>query len=505
MNDAQHRQSSLSAAAIARSRLRQMAPEELRALTESIVAALKTVYDPEIPADIYELGLIYNVDIDDSRFVTIEMTLTAPACPVAGRNADMGRERGRGRAGRRGRQGEHGVRSAVGSEPHVRRGARRARHVVTRTLSIRRRACRKTGVIRRPLQPPSPACRRRERCSWACAGSSGSPASARNLRVRPSGQVNEARINDPRVRGIAYQALLVAAVGLLVAGGAYQRLCQHAGPRHSDGLRLLEPDVAGFDINLHLIPYSGLSTYGQAFWVGLLNTLLVAAICIPLATRGGLRASASRACRRTGCMSRSALLYTIILRNTPLLLQLLFWYNAVLKSLPGPRQSISLGGLVFLNNRGLFLPGPVTLPGAMAFFAATALAADCRRSRFAVWARRRRNGRAQGRASGSLRRRSFSGCRRSPPCRRARRSRSMSRGCRGFNLKRWNSGHSRNGRACVRPRDLHLRLYRGDRSRRGPGRGARAVRGGRRSRTASRTGEQAGGHPAGDAAHRRRR
>ena len=62
----------------------EMAPEELSALTESIVAALKTVYDPEIPADIYELGLIYNVDIDDSRFVTIEMTLTAPACPVAG-------------------------------------------------------------------------------------------------------------------------------------------------------------------------------------------------------------------------------------------------------------------------------------------------------------------------------------------------------------------------------------------------------------------------------------
>ena len=62
----------------------EMAPEELRALTDAIVAALKTVYDPEIPADIYELGLIYNVDIDDSRFVTIEMTLTAPACPVAG-------------------------------------------------------------------------------------------------------------------------------------------------------------------------------------------------------------------------------------------------------------------------------------------------------------------------------------------------------------------------------------------------------------------------------------
>src|SRR5579863_10288667 len=58
--------------------------EELDTLTERIVQALKTVYDPEIPADIYELGLIYNVDIDDDRFVTIDMTLTAPACPVAG-------------------------------------------------------------------------------------------------------------------------------------------------------------------------------------------------------------------------------------------------------------------------------------------------------------------------------------------------------------------------------------------------------------------------------------
>jgi FeS assembly SUF system protein len=57
---------------------------ELDALTDQIVAALKTVYDPEIPADIYELGLIYMIDIDDDRFVSLEMTLTAPGCPVAG-------------------------------------------------------------------------------------------------------------------------------------------------------------------------------------------------------------------------------------------------------------------------------------------------------------------------------------------------------------------------------------------------------------------------------------
>lgn len=57
---------------------------ELDRLTDDIVAALKTVYDPEIPADIYELGLIYKVDISDEKFVSIDMTLTAPGCPVAG-------------------------------------------------------------------------------------------------------------------------------------------------------------------------------------------------------------------------------------------------------------------------------------------------------------------------------------------------------------------------------------------------------------------------------------
>src|SRR5690606_12205145 len=59
-------------------------PEELARLTDDIIAALKTVYDPEIPADIYELGLIYRIDIEDDRSVKIDMTLTAPGCPVAG-------------------------------------------------------------------------------------------------------------------------------------------------------------------------------------------------------------------------------------------------------------------------------------------------------------------------------------------------------------------------------------------------------------------------------------
>jgi FeS assembly SUF system protein len=58
-------------------------PAEMSRLTDDIIAALKTVFDPEIPADIYELGLIYRVDIDDDRLVTIDMTLTTPNCPSA--------------------------------------------------------------------------------------------------------------------------------------------------------------------------------------------------------------------------------------------------------------------------------------------------------------------------------------------------------------------------------------------------------------------------------------
>ncbi|MEZ5844000.1 MAG: SUF system Fe-S cluster assembly protein [Hyphomicrobiaceae bacterium] len=71
-------------AAVEVTRATPLGAEEIEQLTADIVAAVKTVYDPEIPADIYELGLIYRIDIDDDRNVAVEMTLTAPGCPVAG-------------------------------------------------------------------------------------------------------------------------------------------------------------------------------------------------------------------------------------------------------------------------------------------------------------------------------------------------------------------------------------------------------------------------------------
>ena len=87
-----------SAVAPASAQVSAIPPDELARITDDIVSALKTVYDPEIPADIYELGLVYKIDIEDDRSVKIDMTLTAPGCPVAGEmpgwveNAAMGVE-----------------------------------------------------------------------------------------------------------------------------------------------------------------------------------------------------------------------------------------------------------------------------------------------------------------------------------------------------------------------------------------------------------------------------
>lgn len=77
-------QSPTEEAAPAAAKTSSISPDELARLSDDVVAALKTVYDPEIPADIFELGLVYKIDIEDDRMVKIVMTLTAPGCPVAG-------------------------------------------------------------------------------------------------------------------------------------------------------------------------------------------------------------------------------------------------------------------------------------------------------------------------------------------------------------------------------------------------------------------------------------
>ena len=194
------------------------------------------------------------------------------------------------------------------------------------------------------------------------------------------------RLNDQRLRGLVYQTLLLAGIAALASGAIYSAVVNMRARGIPMGFGFWN-DVAGFDIDLHLISYSNLSTYGQAFWVGLLNTLLMAVICIPLATLLGFVIGVARL-SSNWLLSRLALVYTSVMRNTPLLLLLLFWYNAVLKSLPGPRQSISLGDVVFLNNRGLYLPLPVARDPAVWFIGAVLLAIALAIG-FRMWAQRR--------------------------------------------------------------------------------------------------------------------
>jgi general L-amino acid transport system permease protein len=193
-------------------------------------------------------------------------------------------------------------------------------------------------------------------------------------------------LNDQRVRGRIYQTLLLACVAALACGAIYNAVTNMQARGMPMGFGFWN-EVAGFDINLHLISYTNLSTYGRAFWVGLLNTLLIAVICIPLATLLGFAIGVTRL-SPNWLLSRLALVYTSILRNIPLLLLLLFWYNAVLKSLPGPRQAISIGDVVFLDNRGLYLPMPVPREQSVWFISAIA-AALILAAGFREWARRR--------------------------------------------------------------------------------------------------------------------
>ena len=120
--------------------------------------------------------------------------------------------------------------------------------------------------------------------------------------------------------------------------------------------------TAGFDISQTLIEFDNQSTYGKAFWAGLMNTLLVAGLGIIFATILGFLVGIGRL-SSNWLIAKLATAYVEILRNLPLLLQLFFWYFAVLKNLPGPRESISLPGGASLNVRGLYLPAPVPESG----------------------------------------------------------------------------------------------------------------------------------------------
>lgn len=163
--------------------------------------------------------------------------------------------------------------------------------------------------------------------------------------------------SNRRHRAVVWQVLAVAfAVGVLAWLGLntaenLNRLKIASGFGFWD-------TTAGFGITMSLIPYAETSSYGRAFLVGLLNTLLVSVIGIVLATLLGFVVGIGRL-SSNWLIARLAAVYIETLRNVPLLLQLFFWYFAVLRTLPSPRQSFTIWETVFLNNRGLHVSAPM--------------------------------------------------------------------------------------------------------------------------------------------------
>ncbi len=190
----------------------------------------------------------------------------------------------------------------------------------------------------------------------------------------------------PEVRQVAYQVALVVLLGF-AAYWVVTNVAENLRRQNiASGFEFLGR-TSGFDVAQSLIEYSNLSTYGRAFWVGLLNTLLVAALGIVAATAIGFVVGIARL-SSNWLVARLATAYVEIVRNVPLLLQLFFWYFAVLKNLPSPRQSYVLPGGAYFNVRGLYLPALVPQPGFGAVLGAAA-AGILASGALWWWARRR--------------------------------------------------------------------------------------------------------------------
>ncbi|MEG9861354.1 MAG: amino acid ABC transporter permease [Parvularculales bacterium] len=215
-------------------------------------------------------------------------------------------------------------------------------------------------------------------------GSSG-PSTATSAVGRKKGSIS-AFLNNSYYRGIIFQALTIALiVGFVwwVVGNTVTNLAER---NIASGFGFLN-STAGFSINFSLIEYSEESTHGRVLLVGLLNTILCAALSIFFATIIGFVVGVGRLSSNWLVRKLSAA-YVEIVRNVPLLLIILFVYIAVLQVLPSPRNSFSLFGDFFWNNRGLVTPQPVFESGSglifFVFIAALVMSFFVR-----MWARKR--------------------------------------------------------------------------------------------------------------------
>ncbi|HRP94877.1 MAG TPA: amino acid ABC transporter permease [Rhodocyclaceae bacterium] len=199
-------------------------------------------------------------------------------------------------------------------------------------------------------------------------------------------------MTDPKARAWLFQIVAIAAVatvGWYLFHNTQSNLAQRG---ITSGFAFLN-NSAGFGILQSLIDYSESDTYARVFVVGLLNTLLVSVLGIVIATLIGFIIGIARL-SPNWLMSRLAALYIEIFRNIPPLLQIFFWYFAVLRAMPPPRGSHAVGEAIFLNIRGLYLPAPGMADGSLAFGIALALAIGGAVA-LARWARRRREATGQ--------------------------------------------------------------------------------------------------------------
>ena len=166
---------------------------------------------------------------------------------------------------------------------------------------------------------------------------------------------------DERARGVLFQIVIVLGVAGLAAFIVMNTITNLREAGLSSGYGFLF-DTANFDINQRLLDYASTSTYGQAFVVGALNTVLVAVMGIIAATVIGFVTGVLRLSNNF-LISRIVGVWVEFTRNVPVLLQIIFWWLIML-ALPRVRDSISIGDAAFLNNRGIFLPSPIFEDGS---------------------------------------------------------------------------------------------------------------------------------------------
>ncbi|KOO03383.1 amino acid ABC transporter permease [Vibrio nereis] len=179
---------------------------------------------------------------------------------------------------------------------------------------------------------------------------------------------NASLIYNPTFRSVVFQIIAILALIFFFYTIVNNALTNLEARGIATGFGFLTQE-AGFGIGLTLIEYNETYSYGRTFIVGLLNTALVSVLGIILATIIGFVMGIARL-SSNWLVSRFAAVYIETFRNIPLLLQIFFWYFAVLQALPSARQSLSLGEAIFLNVRGLYFPAPVFEQGSSVVIAA---------------------------------------------------------------------------------------------------------------------------------------